>query len=219
MVERKTVEAAKEIIANAEELVASGSKRVIAPAPPAEKEVSPECKPPPPKKVMKEKELHEIEKMKMFYKTNIKSINAEYKTVPEGLFDLHKKRFANPDVVKAYILPLFHFLNEYSVVITDVHEFEKVVVFTGDGVYKIEKLRKLCKKAEEDECEIDALDRKYGKKLWKIPKKDYGRVRKLLENGPVTIHLVDIDISFFEDKNGNRVECMTPKLRYENCKY
>jgi hypothetical protein len=217
MVERKTVEAAKEIIANAQELTASGSKRIM--APPVEQEVSSECKPPPAKKVMKEKELNELEKMKSFYKSNAKSINAEYKVVvPEGLYDLHKKKFANPDVVKAYILPLFHFLDDYSVVITDVHEFEKVVVYTMDGVNKIEKMRKLYRKGNEDESEIDYMDRKYGKKLWKIPKKDYGRVRKLLENGPVTIHLVDIDFTSFEDKNGNRVECMTPKLRYETYK-
>ena len=124
--------------------------------------------------------------------------------------------FADPNVKCAYLLPLFHFLNETFVIADAVQQWETSNVSVEAAGKRVEEIIRIAgdKMKEEDKC---FLGTKFGKRWWKIPDRDYGRVKALFaKNDYVKVTLIGIEMSGFKDRNtGKNVDCLMPKLRYE----
>jgi hypothetical protein len=162
----------------------------------------------------------ESDKYKSFAKMNEKFL----KKVPKvkGVLCLsepsNQKALADPDTIKAYLLPAFHFLDTYEIHITSVSEFDNVVVQTPDVLAKLEKLHKLSGDLALSSAVLEQFEKKYGKKYWKIPKKDYAKVKRLIQSqGYAKAVLYDIETEVFPNRLGDHepVACLMPVMRYE----
>lgn len=141
------------------------------------------------------------------------------KAIEFSVEDLHDYdlEFADPDTKCAYLLPLFHFLNETSVLADAMQEWEQVNVSIEAGIKKVEEIFKAPSAADMPEDDKDFLRRRFGKRWWKIPKKDKARVKTLFTTAPlVRISLVGIEANSFRDRQTNEmVQCLMPVMRYE----
>lgn len=166
----------------------------------------------------KSKKMILSEKYREFAEQNSKYLTTEVSFIPDNIFTDYKEFFEDPDVIKSYCLPLFHFVDEYVLHITQVHEFENITVECTAGLEKINELRKLKKDLALPQETLELFEKKYSKKNWKVPKKDYSRIRKLFDECPegkeVYMQLMGVEISRFKGKNGEQCVSLNPRLRY-----
>jgi len=113
-----------------------------------------------------------------FAKQNDKFLKGQTQIIVRPVLDLFRKELADQKVVKAYMLPLFYFVNEYSITIDGIYEFENVMVTTTDGIKKIEMIRKHANDVLADYLPL--FETKDGKKYWKLTTKDFNRVKNIL---------------------------------------
>ena len=143
-------------------------------------------------------------------------LTTETSFIPDGLFERFEKDLTNKNIIKAYCLPLFHFLKEYSFVIDGVREFDHSFVQSSSGLDRIAELKRLPKDIALPQETIELFELKFSKKNWKIPAKDLKRVKQLLQDFPeVIVHLTGIEKTQFVGVDGDLLTCLNPTLRYE----
>lgn len=166
--------------------------------------------------VKKTKKMLLSEKYSMYVKNNAKNLVVDRMLLTQqNIFEDYKEYFEDPVVIKAYCLPLFHFLDAYAITISKVSSFETVTVQTSAGIDKLEELKKLSKDLALSPEDMDLLVKKFSKKNWKVPTKDYKRIQDLFnQKKEVTMQLVGVDISEFQGKDGELCVSLNPRLRY-----
>ena len=164
----------------------------------------------------KSKKVLLAEKYGAFAKANHKNMSQIHVSKPaENVFETYKKYFEDPTIIKSYCLPLFHFLDVYEIPIHTVSSFETVTVQTTAGNDKIQELSKLSKELALPEESLELIRKKYGKKHWKVPAKDYKRIRELLEKEEIVhIRLVGVEVNEFTGKTGELCVSLNPRLEY-----
>lgn len=168
--------------------------------------------------VKKSKKEIESNKYKAFIADNKRYLKKEPKVNTETLFQDYKEFLQDPEIIKAYCLKYFYFLDKYSVKCERMLDFEDLKVECNEAVDKIAQLKKLPKDVDLKEEDLLLLEKKFGYSMFKIPKKDKKWVQRAIDksaDGTFTMRLVDLEVSAFKNKEGNPVACIFPVLRYE----
>ncbi len=164
-----------------------------------------------PKKKSKTDEM--IQRYQDFAKVNDKYLKTEVK-IEKNLFAKYKKDLENPHIMKGLALPAFYFLDKYSITATNVIDTDHLYIETHDVKDRIKQL----KKTKEFSPETIALfEKKFDRKLWKLPAHDKQKVLDLFHaNGQVTVVLQDIHLSKFDSQDESGVVVwLKPSFRYE----
>lgn len=159
----------------------------------------------------------EWEKYTLFAKLNEKALKKPKLKESTCLFD-YQKQLQNPDVIKAYMLPAFYFLATNKIRATHVTMFDNAFIQTMDVFEKLKFLGKLSGDLALKPELLDTFEKKYGKKFWKIPKRDYTRVKSLIASqGYADAILTGIEEELIVDNNDNKqsILCLNPIIRWE----
>lgn len=164
-----------------------------------------------------ESQKEEAEQVAKFLKRNEKALKQEKVLTVKPVLEDFEKELANPDIKKAYLLTAFHFLNEYQLRITAVYDWENTCVQITDVAEKLERLSKMPPDLRLSEDALKSLDEKYNRKYWKVPRKDFAKIKALLkEKGEAIAVLYDLDLEEFPNRQAEgEVRCLVPKVRYE----
>lgn len=167
------------------------------------------------KKKEKQKDLRDS--VLLFVKANDKCLKKQSKVMKDVLSE-YSKQLSDPNIIKSYLLPAFHFCESHQLTITEVAEFSRVYVKISECTEKLEKLHSLPEDLALDSAVLEKLGDAYGKKYWKVPQHDFDRIHALLQQqDTVTATLSSIRVTKIQDKLGDKGEitCLTPVVYYQ----